>query len=56
MRFNPKALILFIGFFAFLALALSSDGGTWFYAAEAVSSVVIMIGIAGLWRERQSVN
>src|SRR4029078_12799038 len=53
MHFSPKALLVFIGFFVLLALALSSNGGGWFYVAEAVATVVILLGVAGLLRERR---
>jgi hypothetical protein len=54
MRINPKALAVFIGFVVLLALALSSNGGGWFYAAEAIATVVILLGIGGLFRERRA--
>ena len=53
MHFSLKALLVFIGFFVLLALALSSNGGGWFYVAEAVATVVILLGVAGLLRERR---
>jgi hypothetical protein len=30
MRFNPGALLILVGFFALLAMAGASNGGTWF--------------------------
>ena len=54
MQFNPKALLVFIGFFALLALAVSSNGGVWFHIAEAAATVGIMLGVAGLSRERRA--
>lgn len=53
MHFNPKALLTFIGFSVLLALALSSKSGGWFYLAEAVASLAILFGIAGLLRGRR---
>ncbi len=53
MQFNPKALLVLIGFFVLLALALSSNGGGWFYLAQAVATVVILFGLVGLLRERR---
>jgi hypothetical protein len=52
MRFNPAALAVLAGFVALLALALSSRGGAWFHAAEAVATVIILLGVAGFlgWR------
>jgi hypothetical protein len=52
MRFNPAALAVLAGFVALLALALSSRGGARFHAAEAVATVIILLGVAGFlgWR------
>jgi hypothetical protein len=54
MRFNPKALVVFIGFVVLLGLALSSNGGGWFYTAEAIVTALILFGIGGLVRERRA--
>ena len=50
MQFNPKALSILVGFGVLVAIAVSSDGGTWFHVGEAVSTVVILIGLAGFLR------
>jgi hypothetical protein len=47
MQFNPKALLILVGFGVLLTMAVSSNGGPWFHFAEAVSTVVILIGVAG---------
>jgi hypothetical protein len=47
MQINFKALLIFIGFTALTAMAASSNGGTWFQIGEAVSTVVILAGVAG---------
>jgi hypothetical protein len=44
MQFNPKALLLFVGFGVLVALA----GGAGFHLAEAFSTVVISMELAGL--------
>lgn len=51
MHVNPKALLLLVGFFVLVAMALSSGSG-WTHAAEATTTVLIALGIAGLLRER----
>lgn len=51
MQFNPKALLLLIGFFVLLALSLSSGSG-WMHGAEAITTVLIALGLAGLLRGR----
>jgi len=51
MHFNPKALLLLVGFFVLVAIALSSGSG-WMHVAEAVTTVLIALGIAGLLRDR----
>jgi len=56
MLFDPKALLLFIGFVVLLVLALASNGGGWFYVAEAIATVVILLGISGLLHERKAVK
>jgi hypothetical protein len=47
MQFNPKALLVLIGFGGLLTLALSSDSGTWFHVAEAAAALAILAGLAG---------
>jgi hypothetical protein len=47
MQINFKGLLIFIGFTALIAMAASSHGGTWFHVGEAVSTVVILAGVAG---------
>jgi hypothetical protein len=44
MRFNPLALLVFVGFFALLAMALSSGSAT-MHLAEAGVTVVIAISL-----------
>jgi hypothetical protein len=51
VHFNPKALFLLIGFFMLLALSLSSGSG-WMHVAEAITTVLIALGVAGLLRDR----
>jgi len=46
MKFNPKALLILVGFGVLLAIAVSSNGSSWFRMAEAVTSVLILLGIA----------
>ena len=55
MQFNPKALLVLIGFFVLLALALSSNGGGWFYLAQAVATVVILFWPRRIAARTQSV-
>ena len=52
MQFNPRALLVLVGFGVLLTMAVSSDGGGWFHFAEAIASVVILLGVAGFLRER----
>jgi hypothetical protein len=47
MRFNPKALVVFVAGFLFLALALSSSGSEWKGAGEAIASVLIVLSLVG---------
>ena len=51
MQFNPKALLILLGFLVLLVMAMSSNGGGWFHVAEAVASVVILLGVAGFLRD-----
>ena len=46
MRFNPLALLVLVGFFALLAMALSSGSAT-MHLAEAGVTVLIAIGLGG---------
>jgi arginine exporter protein ArgO len=48
MTFNPRALLVLIGFAGLVALAVGSNGGAWFHAGEAVATVIILLGVAGL--------
>jgi hypothetical protein len=50
MKFNPKALLVLAGFGGLLVMASSADGG-WLHFAEAVATVVILLGVAGFLRE-----
>jgi hypothetical protein len=50
MHFNLRALLILIGFFTLIALAVSSNGGNAFHAAEAISTVGILLGISGFIR------
>jgi hypothetical protein len=54
MQFNPKALAILVGFGALLAMAVSSNGGNWFHVGEAVSTVVILAGVAGFLSRSRS--
>ena len=47
MHFNPTALVVFAAFCVMLAFALSSGSAT-MHAAEAVATVLIAIGVAGI--------
>jgi len=51
MTFNPQGLLVLVGFGVLLTLALSSPGGGWFRFAEAVVTVIVLLGVAGLLRE-----
>ena len=46
-EFNPKALLILAGFGALLTIAASSNGGAWFHAGEAVSTIIILAAAAG---------
>jgi threonine/homoserine/homoserine lactone efflux protein len=52
MRFNPKALILFVAF-CLLIVAATSSGGDWLHAAEAATSALILFSVAGMFRDRR---
>jgi hypothetical protein len=51
MVFNPKALLVLVGFGVWLTMASSGDGGGWPHFAEAIATVVILLGVAGFLRE-----
>ena len=51
MRFNPKALILFVAL-CLLIVATSTEGG-WLDAAEAATSALILFSVAGMFRDRR---
>jgi hypothetical protein len=51
MTFNPRALLVLVGVGALLLMASSSKAGGWLHFAEAVSTIVILIGVAGFLRE-----
>jgi hypothetical protein len=55
MRFNPKALLVFVAFWLLIATALSSGTG-WARAAEASASVLILLSLAGFMRDRSRVE
>jgi hypothetical protein len=48
MEFNPKALLVLVGFGALLSIAVSSNGGPWFHVGEAATTIVIAAALAGL--------
>ena len=48
MKVNLGALLIFVGFAVLLALALSPGQSNWFHFSEAVSTVLILAGVAGL--------
>ena len=47
MQFDFKALLVLIGVLLLIALAVSSNGGGWFHLAEALMTVLILLGIGG---------
>jgi hypothetical protein len=47
MRFNPMALLVLIAFLGLLVLALRGTSDL-FHLAEAVVTVLILVGVAGL--------
>jgi hypothetical protein len=51
MKFDPLALVLFVAFAALLAAATSS-GSTSIHIAEAVCTVIIVIGLGGFQLRR----
>ena len=51
MRFNAKALLVFVAVFSFLAMAVSSSGSQWKGAGEAVASVLIVLSLLGFMRD-----
>jgi hypothetical protein len=54
MHFNPRALLLLVGFCVLVALGVSSNGGAWFHLGEAVSTVVILAGLTGFLSDGRS--
>lgn len=46
MRFSPTAFLVLVAFFVLLTIALSS-GSTTVHFAEAVVTVIILIGLGG---------
>ena len=52
MRFNPKALILFVAL-CLLIVAATSSGGGWLHVAEAATSALILFSVAGMFRDRR---
>jgi len=46
VRFNPWALLVAVGFFALIAMAMSSGPGTK-HALEAAVTVIIALGLGG---------
>jgi hypothetical protein len=53
MQFSAKGLLVFVVFAALLTLALSPNHGSWFYAAEATATVLILLGVAGFLGPRR---
>jgi len=51
MRFKPQAFIVFV-FVCLLVAAAVSSGGGWFHAAEAATSVLILLSVIGMFRGR----
>jgi hypothetical protein len=55
MKFNPAALLVLVGFGLLVAMAASFNGGAWSHGAEAVATVVILLGVSGfLTRSRRT--
>jgi threonine/homoserine/homoserine lactone efflux protein len=52
MRFNPRALVVFLAVCVVFALAASSNS-SWVHAAEAATTVVIVLNLVRLLRERR---
>jgi hypothetical protein len=50
MRFNPKALAVFVGFCLLVAMTRSS-GSAWTHAAEAIASILILLSLFGFMRD-----
>jgi threonine/homoserine/homoserine lactone efflux protein len=51
MTFNPKALLVLVGVGALLLMATSGHPSGWLHFAEAISAIVILLGVAGFLRE-----
>jgi hypothetical protein len=52
VRFNPRALVVFLAVCLMFALAASWNS-SWVHAAEAATTVVIFSNLVGLLRERR---
>ena len=52
MRFDAKALVLFLAVCLLVTAAVSSGGG-WFHAAEAATSVLILLSVMGVFSGRR---
>jgi hypothetical protein len=51
MKFNPKGVLVLVGFGVLLTMASLPDGSDWSHFAEAVAAVVILLGVAGFLRD-----
>jgi hypothetical protein len=47
MQFSLKALLVFAAFVAMVVLTLSLPGSGWVYLADGVTSVIIVLSLAG---------
>lgn len=45
MRFNPKELLVLVGFGVLRATASSADGGAWSHFADARTTVATLLGV-----------
>lgn len=54
MRFNPKKLLVLVGFGVLRATASSADGGAWSHFAEARTTVATLLGVVGFLRDKQN--
>lgn len=52
MHFNPRALLIFVAFGVLVAVAVSAPRSGWFHVAEAITTVLIVVGVAGYARLR----
>ena len=55
VRFNPQALVVFV-VVCLLLTAAGSSGGDWVHAAEAVTSVLILLSVIGMFRGSRRVG